>query len=136
MLLIQQSSRYVKIGILWLMHLFLIPSYAIQLQLASLKESKEKNDQVIDTLQKTIEQKEIEIQHLSEQIAAIEGQLKEQSNILVALELKHTLELQDMKMKIIELKHQRDCACSASKLAQEESCFYAEALFKATKVFH
>jgi len=118
--------------IIWLIIcLFTIPLCAIQLQLASLKGSKQKNDQAIDTLQKTIDKRETEIQHLSQQIAAKEDHIKQQTDTLDAVELDHMLELEDMKMKIIELEHERNCARTAAELAQKEARFYAEALLRA-----
>ena len=121
--------------ILWLIIcLFTIPLCTIQLQLASLKESKQKNDQAIDTLQKTIDQRKTEIQHLSQQIAAKEDRIKQQTDTLDAVELDHMLELEDMKMKIIELEHERNCARTAAELAQKEARLYAEALLRAGEV--
>ena len=123
------------LAILWLIIcLFTIALCTIQLQLASLKESKQKNDQAIDTLQKTIDKRETEIQHLSQQIAAKEDRIKQQTDTLDAVELDHMLELEDMKMKIIELEHERNCARTAAELAQEEARLYAEALLRAGEV--
>lgn len=96
------------------------------MQLASLKESKQKNDLVLDTLQKTIDQNNAEIQHLSQQIAAKEDQIKQQTNT----EFEHMLELEDMKTKVLELEHERDCARTAAKLAQDEAHRYAKELLK------
>ena len=86
---------------------------------------------MIDTLQKTVECKEAEIQHLSQQIATKEDQIKQQTDTLDAVEGKHMLELEDIRMKMIELKHERDCACAAAELARDEASFYAEAYAEA-----
>lgn len=101
------------------------------MHLASLKE---KNDQRINTLQNIIDQKQTQIQHLSQQIAAKEDQIKQQTNTLDSVELERVLELEDMKMKIIELEYERDCANTAAKRAQEEASLNAEALLTATQV--
>ena len=125
------------LAILWLiiiLCLFTIPPCIIQLQLASLKESKQKTDQAIDTLQKTIDQRETEIQHLSQQIAAKEDRIKQQTDTLDAVELDHMLELEHLKMKLIELEHERNCARTAAELAQKEARLYAEALLRAREV--
>ena len=79
---------------------------------------------MLDTLQKTIDQKNTEIQHLAQQIAA---KIKQQTNT----EFEHMLELEDMKMKVLELEHERDCAHTAANLAQDEARRYAKELFKA-----
>ena len=91
----------------------------------------------MDTLQKTVGKKEAEIEHLLQQVAAKEGEMKQQSNTLDAVELKHTrllLEVEDLKVKIMQLEHERDSAHTAAKLAREEARHYAEALLKASKV--
>ena len=100
-------------------------------------EQKERKDQVVDTLQKTIEKKETEIKHLLQQVAAKENEMKQQNNTLDTVELKHTrllLEMEDLKMRIIQLEHERDSACTAAKIAQEDACLYAAALLRASKV--
>ena len=107
------------------------------MKLASLKENKERNDQVVDTLQKTVEKKEVEIEYLLQQVAVKEGEMKQQSNTLDAVELKQTrllLEVEDLKVKIMQLEHECDSAHTAVKLAREEARHYAEALLKASKV--
>lgn len=118
------------------LHYFL--TIPLQLQLTSLKEKKERNDQIIDTLQKTIEQKELEIQHLLQQLAAKESELKQQTKVLDAVEFNSTqlwLEVDALEMKKIQLEHERDNARVAVNLAQEEAHYYAEALLRASKVY-
>lgn len=115
------------------------------MQLASLKENKERNDQVIRTLQLAAEQKETELQKLSQQIALKEGQVRQNIPTLDAGELQlteHTfallqLELEDMQMKVIEAEEQLDSVHTQANLAQEEASYYKQhtaALLTVTKV--
>lgn len=99
----------------------------MQMQLASLKEKKEHSDHVTQKLQKTVQERETEIRELSQKIAAKEEQMKKQTHTQDAAE-KHCsillLQLEDMKMKIIELEEGADIARTAVKLAQEEAGYY------------
>ena len=115
------------------------------MQLASLKENKERNDQVICTLQLAVEQKQVDIEKLSEQVALKESQVRQNIPTLDAADLQlteHTsallqLELEDMKMKVIEAEEQLDLVHTQANLAQEEASYYMQrtaALLTVTKV--
>lgn len=80
------------------------------MQLASLKESRKKNEKTIHSLQDTIQEREMEIHTLSQQIA--ENDQKE----------KMSMELVGSKMNIIQ--HEVGEVHTASRLSHEEpSCY-------------
>ena len=101
--------------------------YILQIQLESLKEKKARNDQVIDALQKTIREKELEIQKLTQQIPVKEIQVQQDIYTQNPVEFQNTdmlLELQDMKMKIINSKDELHRMRTEVNLAQDEANYY------------
>lgn len=86
------------------------------MQLALLEENKKQNMKKICNLRETVEEKELEIQALSQQIAAKECEGKDQT----------LMELADMKMNVIQLQNEVDRLRTAAKLSQEEATYYQE----------
>ena len=98
----------------------------------SLKEKMQQRGMVIEDLQKTVEQKQAEIQKLSHQIATIEGQLSEQTHTEDGTELQLKaqnlmfMKLADLKMNIIQLQDEVDQLRTTLKLSQKEASCYQE----------
>ena len=73
----------------------------------------------IQELQDTVHQKEMEIQRLLQQIAAAENQQREVPQM--------SLEIADMKIRIIAMEEEVSDLRGAVKLSQEEATCYQEA---------
>lgn len=109
------------------------------MQLQTLKEREQQRAKEVRHFRKTIRQKDTEIQGLSQQILAKEGELSRLTQKLDESKLpqkdKLLLELADMKAQIITLKDELQCECTKAKFAQEETSYYQDhtaSLHKAT----
>lgn len=101
--------------------------YTLQMQLTSLKKSKKQKTKVIRNLQETIKIKEAEIQALSQQVAAKEGQeTYTEDTAELQIKEKMFMELADMTMNIIQLQNEVDQMRTAAKLSKEEASYYQE----------
>ena len=96
-----------------------------QLQLASLEESKQQSKKTIQDLQKNIQVKEMEVQALlSLNITAREGQQTNAAQV--------SLEMADMKTRMIALEEEISSLQTAVKVSQEEASCYQEIAEHAT----
>lgn len=95
---------------------------------------------MIQKLQRSVQQKEEEVQELYLQVVLKESQLTHTLNSMEFQLTEHTstlLELEDMRMKVIDFQEELDCARTAAKLLQEETSYFQqriESLLRATKV--
>lgn len=86
------------------------------MQLSLLEESKKKKMKNVHSLQKTIQEKDVEVKKLSQQIKRREDQEEDQTS----------MELVDMKMNKIQLQKEMDQLLTRLKLSLDEASFYQE----------
>ena len=97
---------------------------------------------MIDALQKTIQKQEFDIQKLTQQISAKESQAKQEICTQNPVEFGMTeqtlalLELQDMKVNIINLKDELHRMQTEVKLAREEAIYYKTLAVALQTAFH
>ena len=89
----------------------------VQLQLASLEENKQQSMKKIHDLQKNIQVKETEVQELR-RLLAKGGQQTNAAQV--------SLEMVDMKTRILALEEEISSLRGAAKLSQEEASCYQE----------